>query len=267
MNRYVKPIVQGAVFVIFLVSIWYLFQLINWTPLVQHKKIDLLSEKKIGDVLWDGIKRTEKVSNDAFVLHVLDSLVGNICRSNGIKKKEIHLHLIEKNEVNAFALPGGHLVVYSGLICKAQNSDQLCGVLAHEIAHIELKHVIRKLSAEIGVTVLFSIVTNGGNSDVVQQVLKHLSTSTFGRGLEKEADLRAIKYMDQSKINPISLAQFMKIMVEEEGELNSRFEWFSSHPATNKRVDYLTAEVKKYHQQSYVLPLSGHKWQIIQKRF
>ncbi len=266
MNRYSKPLVQGFVLVAFLGSIWFLFQLINWNALVEYKRIDVLSEKRIGDVLWEGIQQTEKVSNDVYVTHVLDSLVGNICAANDIKVNEIHLHLIEKNEVNAFALPGGHLVVYSGLIGKAENSDQLCGVLAHEIAHIKLKHVIRKLSADIGVSVLFSILTNGGNSEIANQILRHLSTSTFGRGLEKEADLKAIHYLSASKINPISLAQFMKIMAKDENELNSTFEWFSSHPATRKRVDYLTVEAKKYSQYSFSLAIPADEWGSIQKR-
>ena len=266
MNRYTKPLVQGFILIVFLGTIWFLFQLIHWNKFVPYKKIDVLSEKKIGTVLWEGIKQTEKVSNDAYVKHVLDSLVGNMCRSNGIQQNEIHLHLIEKNEVNAFALPGGHLVVYTGLIRKAENSDQLCGVIAHEIAHIKLKHVIRKLSAEIGVTVLFSLVTSGHDSNIANQVLKHLSTSSFGRGLEKEADLKAIHYMNQSNINPNSLAHFMKIMVKDESELNSTFEWFSSHPASKNRVAYLTASAKKYRRHSFSSPIAKTEWKKIQNR-
>ena len=122
------------------------------------------------------------------------------------------------------------------------------------------------MSAEIGVTVLFSIVTNGGNTEIASQILRHLSTSTFGRGLEKEADLKAMRYLYTSKINPISLAQFMKIMAKDEGELNRTFEWFSSHPATKKRVDYLTVEAKKYSQYSFSLAMPADDWGSIQQR-
>lgn len=266
MNKYQKPLIQGLILIGSLFLIWFLFQLINWSPLVAHKKVDLVSEKKIGDLLLEGIKQSEHVSEDAAVFGQLDSLVGVICTSNGINRANVQLHLIDKNEVNAFAMPGGHLIVYTGLFKKTENSDQLCAVLAHEIAHIQLNHVIEKLSAEIGLTVLFSVLTNGGDAHMIHEILRNLSSTKFSRELEKEADLKAIVYLQKSRINPLALADFMEIMARDEDVLSTNFEWFSSHPSSKNRVSYLRKEAKKYQSKPYVLALPAEHWKMLQQR-
>jgi predicted Zn-dependent protease len=265
MKAYQKPIIQGSVLVGSFALIWFLFQLINWSPITKHKKVDIVSEKKIGEILWEGIKQTEKVSSDSLVIGKLDSLVDGICLSNGIKRNSIELHLVEKNEMNAFAMPGGHLVVYTGLIKKTKNSDQLCGVLAHEIAHIQLNHVVEKLTAEIGITVLFSLLTNG-DAHLIQEVLRNLSSTSFSRGLEKEADLKALLYMNKANINPIALSEFMKIMSQEEDDFSNSLEWFSTHPSSKNRLAYLKKEASKYAKQSFKSPVPEDEWTMIQQR-
>ena len=68
-------------------------------------------------------------------------------------------------EVNAFALPNGHLVIYSGLILNSDNQEQFSGVICHEIAHIRLKHVIKKLIKELGFSVIISMTTGSYGSE------------------------------------------------------------------------------------------------------
>lgn len=167
--------------------------------------------------------------------------------------------------MNAFAMPGGHLVVYTGLIKKTKNSDQLCGVLAHEIAHIQLNHVVEKLTAEIGIIVLFSLLTNG-DAHLIQEVLRNLSSTSFSRGLEKEADIKALLYMNKANINPMALSEFMKIMSQEEDDFSNSLEWFSTHPSSKNRLAYLKKEASKYAKQSFTSPVPENEWTMIQQR-
>ena len=97
----------------------------------------------------------------------------------------IKVHVLNKDEINAFALPNGHLIIYSGLINNSGNQEELTGVICHEIAHIELNHVMKKLIKEIGLSVLISMTTGKGGSEIIKETAKMLSSSAFDRKLEK----------------------------------------------------------------------------------
>ncbi|MCF8330498.1 MAG: M48 family metallopeptidase [Crocinitomicaceae bacterium] len=266
MSQIRKLLFQSALLIGLIFLLFVLFQMINWNPLIKSIKTEFISEKKIGDLLVKAVISSEKISCDSLVIEKIDSLVGEICVSNSIDPNTIHLHLIEKNEVNAFAMPGGHLVIYTGLLKKTENSDQLCGVLAHEIAHIKLSHVVQKLSSDIGLSVLFTLTTNGGNSHVAQEILRNLSSTSFGRSLEKEADIKAVLYLIKSNINPLALVDFMKIMTIEENDFSSNLEWINTHPTSMNRVSYLKSEVRRYTNRNYLKPIPSDVWKMIQQR-
>ena len=80
---------------------------------------------------------------------------------------------------NAFALPGGHLVLYTGLINASDNFEEVTGVIGHELAHIELNHVMKRLVREIGLSALISMTTGESNPQVVLETAKLLSSSAF----------------------------------------------------------------------------------------
>ncbi|MCX8473257.1 MAG: M48 family metalloprotease, partial [Sediminibacterium sp.] len=95
-------------------------------------------------------KKTEEENKNTHVVNSIDSIVTHICKSNKIDRETIIVHVLNKDEINAFALPNGHLIIYSGLIHNSDNQEELTGVISHEIAHIELNHVMKKLVKEIG---------------------------------------------------------------------------------------------------------------------
>jgi predicted Zn-dependent protease len=265
MNLKFKILFQSLILACSVLGLWTLFQLIPWDFILKRNQINLVSEKKIGDLLWRGIKETEKVSSDTIVIAQITSLIDEICVANHIQRNKIQLHIIDKNEVNAFAMPGGHLIVYTGLISKTVNSEQLCGVLAHEIAHIELNHVVQKLTTEIGLTVLFSVITNG-DSKMIHEIIHNLSSSSFSRSLEKEADIKAIDYLYKAHINPYSLAEFMQIMAKDDQKSFIHIEWFSTHPASEKRINYLKSEARKKKLIQFRGLVSKNQWAMIKQR-
>jgi len=128
----------------------------------------------------------------------------NTYKRNNIEKTQIIIHVLNNKEVNAFVLPNGHLVLYSGLIVAAENQEELSGVICHELAHIELNHVVKKLIKEVGLSVLISMTTGGG-TDIIKETAKMLSTTAFDRSMEKKADIKAVEYLVKANINPESI--------------------------------------------------------------
>jgi predicted Zn-dependent protease len=234
-----KIIFQFFVLVALFFGLWFLLSNINWMSAFKIEKLTDDTEIKIGKAVWDLYKKTEKENKDEKAVNALDSIVDKICSKNNINRETIKVHIMIKDDINAFAMPGGHLVVYSGLIKAADNSDELAGVLAHEISHIELDHVMKKLIKEIGLSVLISMTSGNGSAETIQKISKLLSSSAFDRKLEKEADISAVEYLINAKINPESLAEFLYKLSENKEEVSTYESWLSTHPDSKKRAEYI----------------------------
>lgn len=224
------------------VATWFLLRQVNWMKLFNIEKLNHKTEEKLGDIFWDLIKQTNKTIENKKVTDPVDSLLTKICDANGIDRKEIKLHVVESDEVNAFALPNNHLVVYTGLIKESDNETQVAGVMAHEVAHLEYNHVMKKLVKEVGLSVLISIAGGNGSGEAIKGLLKTLSSTAYDRKLEKQADLGAVDYMIKADMNPEELANFLYKLVGE--DVNKHLILLSTHPATKERAEYIVEACK-----------------------
>jgi predicted Zn-dependent protease len=203
------------------------------------------TEEKIGDLFWDLLKKSETEITSASVVNLVDSMLTRICTANSIDRSKIKLHLLRKEEINAFALPNNHLVVYSGLISACENEAELCGVICHELAHIEKNHVMNKLVKEIGLSVLISMSTGNGNSETIQSALKQISSSAYDRKLETEADLTAVDYLIKAGIDPEPFASFIYRLAEENKNIPHQIYWISTHPESKERAEKMIEHIQK----------------------
>ena len=240
-----KSILQGVALLILFFGLFYALSFIDFT---RHFNIDQRkaeAENSIGNLIWNQIQKTEtEVLNDS-LLQTLDSLLLPICKANNIERDSIKLHFVVKDEVNAFALPNNHLVVYTGLIEKCQKQEALQGVLGHEVAHIQNNHVMKKLSKEVGLSVILSATAGEKGGAIIKEILKKLSSSAYDRNLEKEADISAVDYLVKAKINPKPLADFMFELAQENSQ-PSVFSWIASHPESEERAKYILNYSKQF---------------------
>jgi beta-barrel assembly-enhancing protease len=229
-----KTISKGLVVIALFFGVWMLLSQINFVKHFKVKEAKTGTEKTLGDIIWNEIEATETIIFDDSIVNTLDSLLLPICKENNIVRDSLKVHIIDKDEINAFAMPDNHLVVYTGLIKACKNEQALLGVLGHEIAHIEGNHVMKKLSKEIGLSVLLSITT-GANSTVISQIVKTLSSSAYDRSLETEADMESVKYMLNANIDPRPFADFL-YELSLDNELHKYTYWVSTHPESEARA-------------------------------
>ena len=234
-----KAAIQGLILILLFFSIWFLLLQVNWVSVLKIEKITKKTEQKLGNLYLNIFKGTNNEIDDQFIIDPIDSLITQICVNNNINKERIKIHVLDKDEVNAFALPDGHLVIYSGLILAAENQEELSGVICHEIAHIELNHVMKKLVKEVGISTLLSMATGGSGSGVIKETAKKLSSTAFDRGLEKEADIKAVKYLIKANIDPEPYADFLYRLSEEEGDAMKYLAWINTHPLSKERAEYI----------------------------
>ncbi|WP_395045093.1 M48 family metallopeptidase [Flavobacterium sp.] len=233
-----KTLFQGLVILVLFFSMWFGLSKVNFLGLFEIEKNTTTAENKIGDLIWDQIQKTEDVIINDSIVKTLDKLIIPICKANNIERDSLKIHIINKDEINAFALPNKHLVVYTGLITDCKKQEALQGVLGHEIAHIENNHVMKKLSKEIGLSVLLAAATGGKGGEIVKEVFKTLSSTAYDRTLEKEADMKSVEYLLKSNINPEPMADFMFELAQKE-DMPDSFAWISTHPESEERAKYI----------------------------
>ena len=234
-----KVLVQGIISVLVFFSTWSLLKEVDWMEVFQVEKTTDETEEKLGDLIWESISRTEEEIKEIDVVNTIDSIVNHLCKENELDRDYLKVHVLQKDEINAFALPNGHLVIYSGLILNSDNQEELIGVVGHEIAHIQLNHVMKKLVREIGLSVLISMTTGNGGGEMIMETARMLSSTAFDRSMEKEADLKGVDYLIEAKVNPEPLANFLYRLATEEPEAAKYFAWISTHPDSKERAEYI----------------------------
>jgi predicted Zn-dependent protease len=225
-------------------AIWFGLSRVDWRTLFKIEEKGENTEEQLGNLYWDVIKKLEKELQSPTAYSEVDSMLIRICEANDIDRKKIKLHLIDKDDINAFALPGHHMVVYSGLIKDCESAEELCGVLAHEMAHMEKDHIMRKLIREIGLGVLISMTTGGGNPEIIQQAIKILTSSAYSRELEREADITGADYLMKANIDPEPFAAFLYRLSAREKDMPDQLFWITSHPGSEERAKTILDYIK-----------------------
>jgi len=174
------------------------------------------------------------------------------------------IKVIDSDEVNAFALPGGFFYVNSGLILAADEEAELAGVMAHEIAHVAARHATRQMTrsqwANIGTIPL--IFVGGGIGYAVRSAAGlglPLTFLTFSRGFEAEADYLGLQYMYKSGYDPNAFISFFeKIQAKEKKKPGTLAKAFSTHPQTPDRISKSQEEIARIlpARQQYVVTTS-----------
>jgi len=165
--------------------------------------------------------------------------------------------ILETDQLNAFVMPGGKIVVYEGILKAAQNQHQLAAVIGHEIAHVTAEHTKTKLiqgrAGQIGIAVA-AVLLGGGNYGATYTAQELLSQGAmyglllpYKRGQESEADIIGLEYMAKAGFDPRESVALWKNMTSDEREGPTEFA--STHPSSSSRIDSLVGEWIK------VLPL------------
>ena len=146
--------------------------------------------------------------------------------------------------VNAFALPGGRIVLTRGLLKSAATSGEVAGVLAHEIGHVAYHHPEAQLVRIAGVQVLLSVATGTSGGNNVSSLAGLAAILKSSRDAEREADSYAVAILSAARIDPLGLKHFFEKIMAEEGKpsggtLSRLGTAFSTHPVTSERIELI----------------------------
>jgi len=202
-------------------------------------------EKKLGELLLESLSQSKDEIKHDSINQVVNNILEKITTANKIEKGAIRLRVFDDQTVNAFALPGDQLIIFTGLVDYCKTPEELAGVMAHEIAHIQKDHVMKKLVKEVGISMLFVIVAGNGSFEIVSEVLKTISSRAFDRDQESEADIYAVHLLEKAKINPSGLSDFLFRLSQESDDLSDELLIISTHPGSADRSVAILDEIKK----------------------
>src|SRR5437868_6914884 len=201
----------------------------------------LEKEIAIGKGLAQDVERQAKIIDDPVISEYVNRVGQNLVR-NSDAKVPFTIKVIDGEEVNAFALPGGFFFVYSGLILKAENEAELAGVMAHEIAHVAARHGTRQATrGEIANLATIPLIFMGGWAGYgirqAASVLVPVGFLSFSRGFESEADMLGLEYMYKAGYDPTAFVDFFeKVQSQEKRKSGTMAKVFWSEPMTDDRI-------------------------------
>src|SRR5690606_26369489 len=176
----------------------------------------------------------------------LNNILDRILASDDIAYKDEFawkIHIIDQDVLNAFAVPGGYIYVYTGLIKYLDNEDDLAGVLAHEIAHVDQRHSTQQLQKQYGIQILLSVAL-GNDAGQLEQIAGALAGNLaglkFSRDDEREADRYSVHYLEETDYQCNAAFSFFQKMLDNE-EAGGTPAFLSTHPDPKERIADINA--------------------------
>lgn len=217
-------------------------------------------ERKLGKAFMRYVRSTQKVIDDPLLDDYINHIGRQLVNNSEARGTEFHFFLVDKEEINAYAGPGGYIGVHSGLVLTTQSESELAAVLAHEITHVIQKHLLRafedssRYTIVQGAALLAAILVGtlaGGDAGMAAAIGTQAAVQqhqiNFTRQNEKEADRIGIDILHQAGFDPRAMPSFFSRM----GRANSVYatklpEFLRTHPVTNARIADALGRAESY---------------------
>jgi beta-barrel assembly-enhancing protease len=212
-------------------------------------------EVALGRQLAQEIDRSAKLVEDPIIVEYINKVGQNLVLHSDAKVP-FTIKVIDTDEINAFALPGGFFYVNKGLILAADNEAELAGPMAHEIAHVAARHGVEQASKGqlVNWASLPLIFMGGWGGFAVQQAASlaiPIGFLKFSRGAENEADMLGVQYLWATGYDPHAMSTFFeKLLAQEKKKPGTMAQIFSTHPMVGDRIEKVNALIARFPERS-----------------
>jgi Zn-dependent protease with chaperone function len=209
--------------------------IVPWLSEKLASKVSVNTEQQLGDAVYDAMgfssledKEATMVVNDFFTALKIPTAYN------------VRISVVNDNVVNAFALPGGRIVVYSALLKQISSYPELAALLSHEFTHVNNKHSTKSIFRRLGSKVFLGLLFGrfGNVTSVLVNHVDDLKSLKYSRKLEKEADTDGLNILAERKIDPKGFSDLFEHL-KAAAPLNSMPEFLASHPDVDKRISYI----------------------------
>lgn len=216
------------------------FLIVPWLSEKFASTVSVKTEEQFGSAVYDALALSAQ--EDKAASSVLNEFFKEMKVTTDYT---IRITLVNSDIVNAFALPGGSIVVYSGLLKELKTYPELAALLSHEFTHVNNKHSTKSIFRQLGSRIFLSLLFGkfGSVTSVMIDQADKFKSLKYSRGLEKEADMDGLAILKERKIDPEGFASLFKHL-KDSAPSSAMPEFLGSHPDIDKRVDYIRAASK-----------------------
>ncbi len=226
----------------------------DWVSKQVAREVPVEWEEKLGKSTIDQYSLQNEFLEKEQAEALLEPLVQPLLDELHDSRYQYRFHIALEPTLNAFAAPGGYVVIHSQLILEADSAEELLGVVAHEITHVEEQHGIRNVIGTIGLyTVIGALFGDvGGIAATIANAAPFIINQSYSREFERESDKMGFQLLIDANIDPRGMARFFEKLIAKEKEqmaniedeqtrdtVKKALEFLSTHPASEERVAYL----------------------------
>jgi Zn-dependent protease with chaperone function len=230
-----------------LVGLTLLVNVFGWLPSAEAALIGTKDEIEMGRQYAQELERQYGVVNDAELQERINRIGQRIAAVSDRTDIKYSYKVLNSNEVNALALPGGFIYVFKGLVDYMPSDDELAGILGHETGHVTKRHTVRQIEKAMGLQLAF-LIAFGDRGAMLQSLVYNAIMAGYSRTDEREADQLGFNYSLRAGFNPYSMLMGLKKL--DDLEKKGTYGLFSSHPEPEARVSL----VQGYMSQAKVRP-------------
>ncbi len=224
-------------------------------------------DKRMGDLAYESMSMQGRPVKDAELQKAVETIMNRLGAGTD-DAFSYRVHVLDAPITNAFALPGGIIVVYTGLLGAAETPEQVAGVLAHEMSHVQRRHGMRRIAQSLGVVAALQLVFGdvSGLAAIAVNVLHESTVNSYSRDQEREADLDAAKILANAGIDPRALADFFAVLEKREPSTLRGFTWLATHPDLAERIEDIRARALERDARVVEPKPLGIDWVDVQRR-
>jgi Zn-dependent protease with chaperone function len=234
------------------VLVWMSHDIASWTA----GHISIENEQKLGELAFKQATAGMKLREGGVDAAAIQEIGARLTQGS---KYSYKWYVAEDPAINAFAVPGGHVVVNTGLIQAADSAEEVAGVLAHEVQHVELRHTLKNMMHSLGLRAALSLTLGDIGSSALGDVAANLSELKFSRELESESDRHGLLALRRAGIAPQGMVSFFDKLSRQEGVTPPAL--LSTHPASEDRMQALQAMINE--QGAWLTQPLPYDWKAI----
>lgn len=239
------------------------------------KSLILISESQevaIGQQVDEEVRATNTLLPDSLWQGYITEVGEKIAKVCDRPNLDYKFHVIESDQINAFATPGGFIYFYTGILQMMENEAELAAVMAHEISHVVGRHSVKTLQAAYGGIIALQLALGDQSEGAAGQIagtVLGIALTGYGRGNELEADEFGVHYMQKAGYNPNGAKSMFTKLAELSGDQGDRgfFENLTaSHPETQERIRKIEAQIAAMPRSVDNLPYFEERYRLMKNR-
>lgn len=224
-----------APFLLLAVFLWQTDRIVDWAA----SRISVQNEQKLGELIFEQAKPSLKLITEGEAPRVIEQIGGKLTAGTPYAFK---WHVADDPAINAFAIPGGHVVVFTGLIKAADSAEEVAGVLAHEAEHVLQRHSLKAMIHNLGWRAAIAVAAGDWTGGLAGELAAQMGILKFGRDKESEADLKGLDLLRKARIAPGGMVSFFDKLAKQGG---APIALLSTHPASADRMAALRVAIAK----------------------